>query len=111
MKRRNIPDKSRRIPASLKTATSRLNRFSFRDFSAIEDDSQAFQIIRRLASNAGNYAAAEARVRGLGTVYVRNNKLVKVFAKGGSVAVTPKINRVSFYVKYKPATILHAIKK
>jgi hypothetical protein len=82
-----------------------------RDFSTVEDSAEAFKLIQELANNAGKYAAAEARALGIGTVYVRDNKLERVFAKGGSVAITPRINRASFYVKYNPATILHAIKK
>jgi hypothetical protein len=111
VKNRRISDKSKKLQARRKSVLNRYNRFNFRDFSVIEDDSHAFKLIHRLANKAGIYAAAEARARGLGTTYVKNDKLVKVSAKGEAVTIIPKLNRVSFYVKYKPATILHAIQK
>ena len=111
MKNRQISRKNKRINARRHRPSNGYGRFSFKDFSAVEDDSQAFQLIHRLANNAGIYAAAEAKARGLGIAYVRNDKLVKISAKGDASAITPRLNRASFYVKYKPATILHAIKK
>lgn len=81
-----------------------------RDFSAIEDDADAFRIIRKLAVNAGQNAAAEAKALGLARVYVRDNKLVKISAKGRATGVSPKIRRASFYIRYKPSTVLHAVR-
>jgi hypothetical protein len=43
------------------------------DFSTVEDDALAFELIQKLVNNAGKYAAAEARARGFWTVYVRDN--------------------------------------
>lgn len=94
-----------------KPSSTTHSRLAYRDFSAIEDNRHSFRLIRKLATNAGNYAAAEARARGLGTAYIRGDQLVKVFAKGETLTIAPKLNRTSFYVKYKPATILHAVKK
>jgi hypothetical protein len=109
--KKRVPGKNKRNPSRGIPANGRPKSFISRDFSTVEDDALAFELIQKLANNAGKYAAAEARARGFGTVYVRDNMLVRVFAKGEAVAVTPKIKRESFYVKYKPATILHAIKK
>jgi hypothetical protein len=111
VKNRRKSSRKRVIPARPKTVLNRYSRFSPGDFSAIEDNVNAFELIHNLANNAGNYAAAEAKARGLGTAYVQGDKLVKVYAKGEVVAITPRLNRASFYVKYKPATILHAAKK
>jgi hypothetical protein len=109
--KKNIPGKNKRIFSRRAAVKNWTKEFIFRDFSTVEDNAEAFKLIQELANNAGKYAAAEARARGLGTAYVRDNRLVRVFAKGDSIAITPRINRASFYVKYKPATILHATKK
>lgn len=78
----------------------------------MEDDINAFRILRNLAAHAGNNAAAEAKAAGLSRVYIRNNKdLVKVSATGDEIMISPKLQQVSFYVKYKPFTVLHAVKK
>jgi hypothetical protein len=109
--KKNKPGKFKGMFPRPEAIKNRSKEFIFRDFSTVEDSAEAFKLIQELANNAGKYAAAEARALGLGTVYVRDNKLERVFAKGESVAITPRINRASFYVKYNPATILHAIKK
>lgn len=82
-----------------------------RDFSDVEDNAEAFQIIHILAAYAGNNAAAEAKAAGLPRVYIRNYKdLVKVSAAGDEIAISPKVQRL-FYVKYNPSIVLHAVRK
>lgn len=111
MKKKKIPGKGRRFHIRSKHSLDVYSRLHFRDFSEIEDNDHSFWFIRKLAHDAGNYAAAEAKARGLATAYVRGNKLVKVTSKGEEIIIAPKLSRPSFYVKYKPATILHAVKK
>ena len=83
--------------------------FISHNFSDVEDDAHAFDIIRNLAANAGRNAAAEAKAAGLSRAYIRNYKdLVSVSAGGEEILLHPKITRSSFYVKYEPHTILHA---
>jgi hypothetical protein len=82
------------------------------NFSDVEDDVNAFQIIRNLAAHAGNNAAAKAKAAGLSRVYIRNYKdLIKVSVTGEEVFISPRIKQASFYIKYKPSTVLNAVKK
>jgi hypothetical protein len=111
VKKKNIRKRRKRSHTSPLLAEEQLSTFIAKDFSTLEDNVLAFQLIKKLANNAGKYAAAEAKARGLGTVYARGNGLVKVSAIGEAVSITPALKRESFYVKYKPATILHAVKK
>lgn len=111
MKKRIISKKAQRSFTSKRSAADILGRLTARDFSAIEDNRHSFRLIHKLATNAGHHAAAEAKARDLGTAYLLGNQLVKVFAKGETLAITPKFTRTSFYVKYKLGTILHAVKK
>jgi hypothetical protein len=111
VRKRNISGRNKKLYTGRRPVLNRHNKLISRDFSAIEDDDHSFWLIQELANNAGSYAAAEAKARGLGTAYVRGNKLVRVSAKGEAVAIAPRLNRASYYVKYKPATILHAVEK
>ena len=89
-----------------------MNVFISYNFSDIEDNKKAFELIRNLAVDAGNNAAVEAKARGLARVYIRNEKqLVKIAANGEVSDVEPKVHRASFYIKYAPHTVLHAIAK
>lgn len=93
------------------TAKNRVIRIKSRDFSAIEDDVKSFEIIKKLANNAGRYALAEAKAMGIGTVYALDNRLIKVFSEGQTETVKPKLERESYYIKYKPSTVLHVVQK
>ena len=81
------------------------------DFSDVEDDENAFEIIKNIAATAGRNAAAEAKALGIPRVYEKNNKLIKISAKGDISPVIPKVKRSSYYVQYKSSTVLHAVKK
>ena len=128
MKKTRTKQSSRKISRKKTTTTSKRSRPSYKkkvskprkrrntfishNFSDVEDNSRATRIIRKLAAHAGNNAAAEAKAAGISRVYARNNKeLIKVSASGDVIAVVPKVRRSSFYVKYKPSTILRATKK
>lgn len=80
-------------------------------FSQLEDSPAAYQQIRTLALKAGRRAAAEARTKGLSRVYLKNNVLIKVSHSGSEEILQPRIKRDSFYVKYKPETVLHVISR
>ena len=112
--------KSSRTPKKSKNhlATSAANRgirrtiFVSFNFSDVEDYQKGLEIIKDLASYAGTNAAAEAKAAGLSRVYVRNNsELIKINADGNIILVSPRIKHSNYYVKYKPSTVLHAIKK
>ena len=107
MKRRNTIKRARFL--NRKVGGSQRAIFS-RDFSAIEDNADAFRIIRNLAAHAGQNAAAEAKARGLARVYVRNNELIKLSSEGDAIVIAPKITRSTFFIKYKPSTILNAVR-
>jgi hypothetical protein len=83
----------------------------YRDFSLVEDDKHFFRLIHQLASDAGHYAAAEAKARGLSPAYFYANKLMKISPEGEETLLTPKLGRKSFYVKFNPHKILHVVKK
>ena len=86
--------------------------FLSHNFSDIEDNVKGFEIIRNIAAHAGTNAAQEARAAGLSRAYVRNyQNLVKVSPQGEEVALVPKTIRSSFYVKFEPYTVFHAVKK
>ena len=81
------------------------------NFSDIEDNTRAFQIIGDIATNAGNNAALEAKAAGLSRVYIRNHRdLVKVSPKGEETIMIPKSMRSTFYIKVKPHTVFYAVK-
>ena len=86
------------------------NVFISHNFSDIEDNKKAFEIIRNIATHAGNNAAAEAKAAGLPRVYIRNRKdLIRISAAGQVKIIRPKNKRPSYYIKYKPNTVLHAL--
>jgi hypothetical protein len=106
MKHRKTTKKARSI--SRKTA---FNVPISNNLSDIEDNEKALQIIGRLTRSAGNNAAAEAKAAGLTRTYVRGDRdLVKVSADGAIMSIPATVQK-PFYIKYKPATILHAIKR
>lgn len=79
--------------------------FISHNFSDVEDNKRAFEIIRDLAVHAGNNAAAEAKAAGLSRVYIRNYKdLIRVSATGNEIIINSRIRKSSFYIKYKPLT-------
>jgi hypothetical protein len=112
MKNRHIAKKTARWIDRSRVRGIRRSVYVHHSFSEVEDNTDAFRIIRNLAADAGNNAAAEAKAAGLPCVYIRNNKdLYKVFATGAEIQISPKIKQAFFYVKYKPSTILHAVKR
>lgn len=85
--------------------------FISHNFSDVEDSVEAFEMIRNLSFNAGNNAAAEAKAAGIARVYIRNYKdLIKISPAGDEILIHPKIRKSSFYIKYKPFTVLHAVR-
>lgn len=90
------------------------NSLEMTDFSVIEDSAESFEMIRYLARNAGKSASAEALAEGLSRVYISNNDktLVKIAANGTKTVLNPlwKAEK-SYFIKYKPLTVLHARKK
>ena len=95
----NKPDIKRAVPKV----------FISHNFSDVEDNADAFDIIRVIAADAGRNAAAEARAAGLSRVYIRNHKnLVSISAAGKEKVIHPKTRRSFYYVKYKPHTVLYA---
>jgi hypothetical protein len=114
MKNRSQAKKNFRSPARSWNRVPRSRRSVYLSYnlSDLEDSKNAFKIIGDLAARAGRNAAAEAKVAGLSRVYLRNNgDLVRLISTGEEVIISPRIKKDSFYVKYKPSTILHAVKK
>ncbi|HVY76434.1 MAG TPA: hypothetical protein VG890_16505 [Puia sp.] len=82
------------------------------NFSDVEDNRKAFDIIRDIVVSAGNNAAIEAKVAGLYRVYIRNHrKFIALSPTGSETELQPRIRRSSYYIQYKPNTVLHAVSK
>ena len=82
------------------------------NFSDVEDNPKAFKIIRAIAGKAGQNARAEAKAAGLSLVFSRDNKVIRVMADGSETIVKTKPTYArEFYIKSKPSTVLHAVKK
>jgi hypothetical protein len=83
------------------------------EFSTIEDSNDHFlKVITTLSNEVGQLAKLEAISKKLPRMIVRNNQLLKITAEG--VETVEKLkpeNADSFYVKYKPNTLIHVIKK
>lgn len=86
-----------------------------RDFSSVEDAPNSFEIIRNIVYRAGKNAAAEAKAAGLPHTFARKNEIVRLKQNGEEeiieTAETSIAKPASFYIRYKPSTILHARKK
>ena len=114
MKNRHIHKKAARWVSRHRSRLSVASRtiYASYNFSEIEDKENGFRVISKLASNAGKNAAAEAKAAGLSRTYIRNYKqLVQVTPSGKEISIQPRLIKSSFYFKYKPSTILHAVKK
>lgn len=114
MKNRGQAKKNFRLPARSRNQGRRSRRSVVLSYnlSDLEDSTNAFKIFGDLATVAGRNAAVEAKVAGLSRVYLRNNgNLVKVISTGEEIVLSPRTKKTSFYVKYKPSTILHAVKR
>ncbi len=89
------------------------NRFANRstvfishNFSDVEDKKNAFEIIGKLANDAGMKALAEAKAAGLPRMFVRNNQLIKITADGKETSVKPLHTTASgYYVSINEASV------
>ncbi|MFT4024074.1 MAG: hypothetical protein QM664_09865 [Flavihumibacter sp.] len=82
------------------------------DFSDVEDAADSFRIIRDIAHDAGKNAAAMATAAGFSRLYATaENQLVRISPSGERVVVTPTEKKVAFFIKSKPSTVLHAVRK
>lgn len=89
-----------------------LIKFQGEDFSKVEDSTNAFEIISEIADLAGHSALAEAKAAGVPRVFVRNNEIIRLLPDGTEeIMKDPHSRQTKFYYHYKPATILHALKK
>ena len=90
------------------------NIFLTRDFSSVEDAANSLDIIRNIVYRAGRNAAAEAKAAGLPQTFARNNQIIRIHQKEEEVictAETSPVKSASFYIRYKPSTVLHVRKK
>ncbi len=111
MKRVSL-DNKRRDQSLSKIVRSKQSVFISHNFSDVEDSKSAINMIRALAAHAGSNAANEAKAVGISRAYVRHfKKLIRVSATGEEVELIPKLKHSDFYIKYKPYTVFHAVKK
>jgi len=85
--------------------------FVSRNFSDVEDSTNAFEIISKLTSDAGRNAVAEARAGGFGRIFIRDNQLIRISADGLEAIIKSIPKDKAFYVKSTPHKVLHAIKR
>jgi hypothetical protein len=112
MKNRKLGKNSRWWTRHRRTRKENGSVFISHNFSDVEDDAYAFEIIRDLAADAGRHAAAEAKAAGLSRAYIRNYQyLVRVSPNGEEIVIHPRTTKSSFYIKYRPHTVLHASRK
>jgi hypothetical protein len=84
-----------------------------RDFSAVEDSSNAVAIIGSIAAAAGKSAASEARALGMPKVYASATKVIMETADGKKTVIdtADNIPGKKYFKKYTPGTVMHAIDK
>lgn len=83
-----------------------------RDFSHVEDTAAAYRTINEITSRAGRSAAFKRKKAGLSGIFIRNDQLIAVTPNGVEKVISTKpAHANSFYVNYKPSTVLHAVKK
>lgn len=86
--------------------------FQGKDFSLVEDNSKAFEIISNIAAWAGQSALAEAKAAGLSRSFVRDNKIIRLHSNGREEIIEDKMQQGSkYFYHYPPTTVFHAIKK
>ena len=89
--------------------------FITRDFSSVEDAPNAFDIIKNIVYKAGKNAAAEAKAAGLPHTFARNNQVIRMNQNGEEEIIetseSSPLKSASYFIRYKPSTILHARKK
>ena len=114
MNRRKNNGKGKSERRSLRMKDSK-NMFLTRDFSSVEDAANSLDIIRNIVYRAGRNAAAEAKAAGLPQTFARNNQIIRIHQNGDeeviATAETSLVKSTSFYIRYKPSTLLHARKK
>jgi hypothetical protein len=85
------------------------------DFSSVEDHPNAFAIIKEMVARAGKNAATEAMVIGWPLTVARSREIVRIKQNGEEEVIATvedaRLKSGSFYVSYKPSTVLHARKK
>jgi hypothetical protein len=98
----------KKIPAKI---TKRKKNIAISDFSAIEDNPNAIQFIRKIGVRAGKAAAAEAMAAGLPRLIVKDNEILKVYPDGKEILVKGKKPiGGKYFVKYKTSTVFYATK-
>ena len=114
MNRRKNNGKGKSERRSLRMKDSK-NIFLTRDFSSVEDAANSLDIIRNIVYRAGRNAAAEAKAAGLPQTFARNNQIIRIHQNGEeeviSTSETSPVKSASFYIRYKPSTVLHVRKK
>lgn len=114
MNRRKI-NSSRKLGRRYVRSKDANNIFLTRNFSAVEDAANSFDIIKDIVYRAGKNAAAEAKAAGLPQTFARNNKIIRIHQNGEeeviSTAETSPVKSASFYIRYKPSTVLYLKKK
>lgn len=91
------------------------NSLISRDFSSVEDHPNSFLIIKELVARAGRSAAKEAAVMGLPLTVARNREIVRIYPNREEEIIetveSSPVKSGSYYVYYKPFTVLHVRKK
>lgn len=94
----------------LKRALSRRRAKLAHDFSDVETNPAGFREIQRLASEAGQAAASEAKAIGIPKIYAKNNQILREEPDGKIKVIVEANTENAFFLEIK-ASILHARKK
>ncbi len=70
------------------------------DFSVIEESPYAFEIIKKIAKDAGRQALAELKAAGLDTLMVEKDKIISVSACGKKRIIPSSLKeKIDYYIK------------
>lgn len=89
----------------------KIKKYQGRDFSEVEDDRKAFEIISNLGSFAAYNAIIEAIAAGLSRVFVRNGRLIRLHPNGSEDVITETTLKSGTKYFHHPVTkVFHARK-
>lgn len=91
---------------------SKIKRFQGKDFSEVEDNRKAFELITVIVAFATYSAILEAIAAGISPVFVKNGKLIRSHPDGSEdVMSDPTLKKGRNYFHHIPTKVFHARKK
>ncbi len=82
------------------------------DFSVIEESPYAFEIIKKIAQDAGRQALAELKAAGLDTLMVEKDKIISVSASGKKRIIPSSLKeKTDYYINVDTSRTYNVRKK